>query len=80
MTVILTRATRRHIRRLMVAGRTVVSDGRCVSVDLAAMEATLIDEARANWQTPPVSREEMMTHVRRYYRCGCHIGQPFTAD
>ena len=35
MTVILTRATRRHIRRLVVAGRTVVADGRCVTVDLA---------------------------------------------
>ena len=80
MTVILTRATRRHIRRLMVAGRTVVSDGRCVTVDLPAMEATLIAEARANWQMPPVSRDEIMAHVRRYYRCGCHIGQPFSAD
>lgn len=80
LTVILTRATRRHIRRLIVGGRTVVSDGRCVTVDLPALEAELIAEARAAWQTPPGSRDEMMAHVRRYYRCGCHTGQPFVAE
>ena len=52
LTVILTRATRRHIRRLVVAGRTVVADGRCVTVDLPALEAGLIAEARARWQEP----------------------------
>ena len=44
------------------------------------MEAALIAEARANWQAPPASRDEMMAHVRRYYRCGCHIGRPFAAE
>jgi cytosine/adenosine deaminase-related metal-dependent hydrolase len=80
LTVILTRATRRHIRRLVVAGRTVVADGRCVTVDLPALEAGLIAEARATWRTPPGSRDEMIAHVRRYYRCGCHVGQPFVAE
>ena len=79
-TVMLTRATRHHIRRLVVGGRTVVADGRCTTVDLPALEAALIAEARANWQAPPVSRDEIMAHVRRYYRCGCHTGRPFTAQ
>jgi len=80
LTVILTRATRRHIRRLVVAGRTVVADGRCVTVDLPALEAELTAEARAGWKAPAVPRDEMIAHVRRYYRCGCHVGKPFRAD
>lgn len=80
LTVILTRATRRHVRRLVVAGRTIVADGRCVTVDLPALEAELNAEARAKWQAPAGTRDEMIAHVRRYYRCGCHVGKPFQAD
>lgn len=80
LTVILTRATRRHIKRMTVAGRTIVADGRCITVDLPALEGELIAEARAKWQEPAASRDEMIAHVRRYYRCGCHMGRPFEAD
>ena len=44
--VILTRATARHVRRLVVAGREVVSDGALVGLDLPAMEEELMDRAR----------------------------------
>ncbi len=79
LTIILTRATRRHIHRLVVAGRRVVAGGRCVTADLPGLEDALIAEARAGWKEPAASRDEMIAHVRRYYRCGCHIGKPFQA-
>jgi cytosine/adenosine deaminase-related metal-dependent hydrolase len=79
-TVILTRATRRHIRRLVVGGRTIVADGRCVTVDLPALQAELVAEARANWTTPPIARAELIPPVRAYYACGCHTGRPFAAE
>jgi cytosine/adenosine deaminase-related metal-dependent hydrolase len=74
--VILTRATRKHIARLVVAGRDVVVDGTCVSVDRPALEADLLTQARAAWtETPPddAATVEMRRTIRRYYGCGCHM-------
>jgi cytosine/adenosine deaminase-related metal-dependent hydrolase len=83
LTVLLTRATRKHIRRLVVGGRTVVADGRCVTVDRPALEAELIAEARAAWdRSPPDDAlpRDLKKHIRHYYGCGCHIGEPFLAE
>ncbi len=74
--VILTRATKRHLNRLVVAGRTIVADGRCVSVDLPALAAELLDEAKAGWaKRPPATgtASHLREAVRRYYVCGCHM-------
>ena len=74
--VILTRATARHVRRLVVAGREVVSDGALVGLDLPAMEEELMDRARgacaidtdkaARWR----GRREA---VRDFYAAGRHL-------
>lgn len=80
-TVLLTRATRKHIRRLVVGGRVIVADGRCVTVDRAALEAELIAEARAAWAAAPPDDAAMAATsraVRRYYGCGCHFGMALT--
>jgi cytosine/adenosine deaminase-related metal-dependent hydrolase len=73
--VILTRGRKEHVRTLMVAGRTVVENGRVCSVDLAALESELLTQARAAW---PAALEA--TGLRRryhaaladFYRRGCH--------
>ena len=52
--LIVGRAARRDVRQLIVGGRTVVADGRCVSVDLTALEDELISQARrAEREEPP---------------------------
>jgi cytosine/adenosine deaminase-related metal-dependent hydrolase len=45
--LVLTRATARHIRELIVAGKTVVRDGAVTGVDAAAARAELADRLRA---------------------------------
>lgn len=75
--LLLTRMTKRHLRRLVVAGRTVVEDGRCVTVDLPALEADLLGEARAGWAAAPpdtARTHRLQTAMRRFYACGCHEG------
>jgi cytosine/adenosine deaminase-related metal-dependent hydrolase len=75
--VLLTRATRKHISRLIVAGRVIVENGRCASVDKVSLEAELIAEAKANWNAAPPDDEVTAATkraVRRYYGCGCHFG------
>jgi len=79
---VLQRATRRHIKDVIVAGRRIVADGRCVSVDLPALEAELDGQARAAWAANPpddAATAEMRGAVRRFYGCGCHMGRPYAA-
>ncbi len=45
--LVLTRATSRHIRELIVAGRTVVKDGRLPGVDMAAARVEVLAQMRA---------------------------------
>jgi cytosine/adenosine deaminase-related metal-dependent hydrolase len=76
--VLMTRATRRHIKCLIVGGEIVVRDGRCVRVDREALEAELDAQARAAWAAAPAddaATAAMRRTVRRYYGCGCHTGQ-----
>jgi cytosine/adenosine deaminase-related metal-dependent hydrolase len=43
--LLLTRMCRRHVRQLVVGGRTVVEHGSCVTVDRPALEAELHEQA-----------------------------------
>jgi cytosine/adenosine deaminase-related metal-dependent hydrolase len=45
--ILFARATARHIHELIVAGRTVIRDGRVLGVDLAAARAEIIAQMRA---------------------------------
>jgi cytosine/adenosine deaminase-related metal-dependent hydrolase len=51
--LLLGRMTARHLSSLFVAGREVVRHGRCVTVDLSALEQRLTDEARAAYYAAP---------------------------
>ena len=46
LVLVLTRATARHVRELMVAGRTVVRDGSVVGVDAQAARAEVMSRVR----------------------------------
>jgi len=72
--VVITRARRRDVRDLMVAGRRVVEDGRLVGFDFAAAEAELIAQARQ--RSPAVDAGRQHTNreaIRRYYLDGRHL-------
>jgi cytosine/adenosine deaminase-related metal-dependent hydrolase len=73
--LLLTRMTKAHLKSLIVAGRTIVAGGRCVTVDRPALEAALLDEARAGWRRNPpdlLARDRLRAALRRDYACGCH--------
>lgn len=73
--LVLTRMTKAHLRGLIVAGRSVVADGRCITVDRAALEAELFDRARTGWRRKPpdlAALGRLQGALRRYYACGCH--------
>jgi cytosine/adenosine deaminase-related metal-dependent hydrolase len=73
--LLLTRLTKAQLRELIVAGRTVVADGRCVTVDRVALEGELLDQARAGWRSKPpdlAALGRLQGALRRYYACGCH--------
>ena len=68
--VILTRATSRHVRRLVVAGREVVSDGALVGQDLPAMDEELAERARGACAIDPGQagrRRRRREAVRTFY-------------
>jgi len=74
--VVLTRATSRHVRGLLVAGREVVSDGALTGLDLAGMEQELMERAR---QTATADTGQSLRNrrrrdaVRAYYAGGQHL-------
>ncbi|ARN18726.1 amidohydrolase family protein [Piscinibacter gummiphilus] len=69
------RATRRDVHRLVVAGRTVVHEAACSRVDLPALEAALLAEAREVERVSPPDRpaiERLHQAVRGHWGCaGC---------
>ncbi|MDI3288734.1 amidohydrolase family protein [Polyangium sp. 15x6] len=72
---LLTRATRKHIKQLIVGGRVLVEDGLCVTVDRARLEAELVAEARASWAaSPPDERAaaQLDRAIRHFYGCAGH--------
>lgn len=65
---LLARASARHLRGLWVSGREVIRDGRLTGIDLEALEAELLAEARA--AGPPLDQGLVARHqdaIRRFY-------------
>jgi cytosine/adenosine deaminase-related metal-dependent hydrolase len=70
-----TRATRAHVRRLVVAGREVVRDGRLTGLDLDAARAELDAQVRAGAAEARVWREVARRYaegLRAFYAAGLH--------
>ncbi len=77
--LMLTRMAKGHLRKLIVAGRAVVLEGRAVGVDRPALESALLEEARARWRDSPPRLEDtaaIQSAIRRFYECGCHAEMP----
>ena len=73
--VVLARAMQFYVRHLVVAGRTVVKDGRLTRLDLGAAQQELTDAARAF--APDLARgratlDAYREGLRRFYRGGGH--------
>ncbi|MCI4589576.1 amidohydrolase family protein [Sphingobium sp. BYY-5] len=74
--LLLGRAQSRHVRRVFARGRIVAEKGICTGIDLAALEARLIEEARryhAMSFSGADSITEMQDAIQNYYKCGCHL-------
>jgi cytosine/adenosine deaminase-related metal-dependent hydrolase len=74
--LLFTRAARRHVRELMVAGRTIVRDGQIIGVDIAAAHREMRDQFRAGLASRTGFRAALPAFedaVRRHYarRLGC---------
>lgn len=72
---LLARARARHVQGLLVGGREVVRDGRLTGIDLTALEAELLAEARA--AGPPIDPGLVARHqdaIRQFYGQGRHRG------
>lgn len=64
--LITARMTKRHLKRLVVGGRTIVEDGAVQTVDLPAAAAELTAIARHAWENGPKNRRPMrdaLTHA-----------------
>jgi len=75
MALLLGRAQRRHVVRLIVAGREIVADGRCRTVDLPALESALIEQARLAYRTSPPDMaliRGIQSAVGAYYEADLH--------
>ena len=74
--ILLTRATSRHVRDLLVAGRWVVGDGVLIGLDLADAEREFMDRARrvAVLDADHAARYRRRREgVRAYYAGGYHL-------
>ncbi|MDR3497040.1 MAG: amidohydrolase family protein [Ancalomicrobiaceae bacterium] len=82
LTIMLTRATRRQVRTLIVGGTLVVDNGSLATLERRDLEVRLNAAARAAWAATPPDDERtrlMRRAVRTFYGCGCHAGG-FIAD
>jgi cytosine/adenosine deaminase-related metal-dependent hydrolase len=73
--ILLGRMAARHVQRLVVAGRDVVRDGRCVTVDAPALEAELTAAGRAAFAAarPDDARiARLQRGVSDFYAAGHH--------
>jgi cytosine/adenosine deaminase-related metal-dependent hydrolase len=71
--ILLGRMTRGHVRRLMVAGRMIVEDGVCRSVDLPALERELLAQARRfGGGHDAAYTARLRNGIAAFYECGCH--------
>lgn len=70
--LVVARATKRDIQQLIVGGRSVVHERRCRTVDLPALEAALIADARAAQQAQPADAaaiERLRGALGEHYGC-----------
>jgi cytosine/adenosine deaminase-related metal-dependent hydrolase len=75
--VLLTRATRNHVRHLFVNGRQILTDGRA-AVDLDAMERELLAQAHAAGPTMRALRpimERSQDTLKTFYSSGGHLAR-----
>jgi cytosine/adenosine deaminase-related metal-dependent hydrolase len=74
--VLLTRATRAHVRHLVVNGRQVLQDGRALGVDLEGIEEELLAQARAAGPEmralQPIIERSQHT-LKKFYASGGHM-------
>lgn len=74
--LLLTRMAKRHLKRLIVGGRTIVENGICVSVDRPGLEAALLESATtARAASPPDDGQigRLQGAIDSYYRAGFHM-------
>ena len=74
--VVLTRASSRHVRSLLVAGRNVVNDGVLADLDLASAERELMERARrmaASGTAQTAHHRRRRDAVRAYYADDSHL-------
>ena len=74
--ILLARASSRHVRELIVAGRPVVRDGSLAGIDLPELERELMERARRALADDPgqVARGQRRREaVRAYYRDSRHL-------
>lgn len=73
--LVINRGRKEHVSGLIVAGRSIVENGRVKSVDLPALENELWAQARgglpAAQEVDPL-RLRLHAGLRRYYGCDCH--------
>lgn len=66
------RMTKQHLKRLVVAGRSVVEDGHCTGINLPSAEQEILERALADWQQGPADRraqrEALKQAIAGYYQ------------
>ncbi len=70
--ILLGRMSRLHVRRLMVAGRVIVEDGACRTVDRPGLERELMAQARCvggSYDAAYTAR--LRVGIAAFYACGC---------
>ena len=73
--LVVSRATKRYVRRLIVDGIEIVRDGKVHGIDQAALEAAVIDQAMAAAKTYADGRplvERLQANLRQCYLDGLH--------
>jgi cytosine/adenosine deaminase-related metal-dependent hydrolase len=81
--ILLGRMAARHVRRLTVAGRDIVIDGRCVTVDAPALEAGITAAGRAAFlaaRPDGAAIGRMQNAVRSFHAAGHHRCGPDTGS
>ncbi|CAF3862244.1 unnamed protein product [Rotaria sordida] len=74
LSLLLSRMSKKDIVRVIVAGRTIVNEGKCITVDLPELNERLIAEARINGSSEDDNGqiERIRTAVEKFYCCGFH--------
>jgi hypothetical protein len=77
--IVLARARKEYVHQLMVDGKIIVDQGVLRSLDLAAIEAELLAQARVAWPGAASSiglRTRYRNALGDLYRCGHHRTAP----